>query len=116
MANFSSFKGADIVATFNGKVIGELQSITYSTERRDEPYAIGGSGPREPVEIRSAGDFKKFFGDPKEYSGTLKLKDVEINRDVLYKLLYGQEGIETVWLKEPENNKEAARRLHKGDL
>ena len=27
---FTSFSGSDIVATFGGKTIGELQSITYS--------------------------------------------------------------------------------------
>jgi hypothetical protein len=27
---FTSFSGADIVATFNGRVIGEIQAISYS--------------------------------------------------------------------------------------
>ena len=30
MKTYSTFGGCDIVATFNGKVIGELQAITYS--------------------------------------------------------------------------------------
>lgn len=30
---YSSFSGCDIVATFNGRVIGELQAITYSVSR-----------------------------------------------------------------------------------
>lgn len=30
---FTSFSGADIVATFNERVIGELQAITYSVTR-----------------------------------------------------------------------------------
>lgn len=30
---YSTFSGCDIVATFNGKVIGELQAITYSISR-----------------------------------------------------------------------------------
>ena len=29
---FTSFSGADIVATFKGKVIGELQAITFSVK------------------------------------------------------------------------------------
>lgn len=36
---FSSFSGADIVASFNGQVIGELQSITYSISREKSPIA-----------------------------------------------------------------------------
>lgn len=27
---FTSFSGADMVATFNGRVIGELQAVSYS--------------------------------------------------------------------------------------
>lgn len=30
---YTSFSGCDIVACFNGKVIGELQAITYSITR-----------------------------------------------------------------------------------
>ncbi len=30
---YTSFSGADIVASFNGVVIGELQGITYSVSR-----------------------------------------------------------------------------------
>lgn len=30
---YTSFSGADIVATFGGVVIGELQAITYSVQR-----------------------------------------------------------------------------------
>lgn len=30
---YTSFSGADIMATFNGMVIGSLQSITYSVTR-----------------------------------------------------------------------------------
>lgn len=32
---YTSFSGCDIVATFNGKVIGELQAITYSISREN---------------------------------------------------------------------------------
>lgn len=32
-ATYSTFGGADIVAAFNGKVIGELQAISYSINR-----------------------------------------------------------------------------------
>ena len=34
---YTSFSGADIVATFNGKVCGELQQITYSVTREKVP-------------------------------------------------------------------------------
>jgi len=34
---FSSFSGAHIVATFNGRHIAELQAITYSITREKAP-------------------------------------------------------------------------------
>jgi hypothetical protein len=44
---FSSFSGADIVATFNGRIIGELQAITYSVTREVAPiYTMGSPDPR----------------------------------------------------------------------
>jgi hypothetical protein len=44
---FSSFSGADIVATFNGRIIGELQAITYSVSREVAPiYTMGSPDPR----------------------------------------------------------------------
>lgn len=44
---FTSFSGADIVATFGGKIIGELQAITYSVTREKAPiYTMGNANPR----------------------------------------------------------------------
>nr|DAV25223.1 MAG TPA: Protein of unknown function (DUF2597) [Caudoviricetes sp.] len=44
---YSTFSGCDIVATFNGKVIGELQAITYSISREKAPvYTMGSAEPR----------------------------------------------------------------------
>lgn len=44
---FTSFSGADIVATFGSKVIGELQGITYSVTREKAPiYTLGSPDPR----------------------------------------------------------------------
>jgi hypothetical protein len=44
---YSTFGGCDIVATFNGKVIGELQAITYSVSREKAPvYTMGSAEPR----------------------------------------------------------------------
>lgn len=44
---FTSFSGADIVATFGEKVIGELQAITYSVTREKAPiYTMGSANPR----------------------------------------------------------------------
>lgn len=34
---FTSFSGADITATFNGRAIGELQAIQYSVTREKAP-------------------------------------------------------------------------------
>lgn len=44
---FTSFGGADIVATFNGRVVGELQAITYSVTREKAPiYVMGDANPK----------------------------------------------------------------------
>lgn len=44
---YSTFSGCDIVATFNGKAIGELQAITYSVSREKAPiYTMGSAEPR----------------------------------------------------------------------
>lgn len=45
--SYSSFGGCDIVAAFNGKIIGELQGITYSITREKAPiYTMGSAEPR----------------------------------------------------------------------
>ena len=44
---YTTFSGCDIVAAFNGKVIGELQGITYSVSREKAPvYTMGSAEPR----------------------------------------------------------------------
>ena len=44
---FTSYSGADIVATFNGIVVGELQAITYSVTREKAPiYVMGDPNPK----------------------------------------------------------------------
>lgn len=44
---YTTFGGSDITATFNGKVIGELQAITYSITREKVPvYTMGSAEPR----------------------------------------------------------------------
>lgn len=44
---FTSFSGADIVATFNGRVVGELQAVTYSVTREKAPiYVMGDPNPK----------------------------------------------------------------------
>lgn len=44
---FTSYSGADIVCTFNGIVIGELQAITYSVTREKGPiYVMGDPNPK----------------------------------------------------------------------
>lgn len=43
---FTSFSGADIVAVFHNKVVGELQAITYSVTREKAPiYVMGNPNP-----------------------------------------------------------------------
>ena len=44
---YTSFSGADIVASFNGVIIGELQAITFSISREKAPiYTFGSAEPR----------------------------------------------------------------------
>lgn len=44
---FTSFSGADIICTFNGVVIGELQALTYSVTREKGPiYVMGDPNPK----------------------------------------------------------------------
>ena len=44
---FSSYSGADIVASFNGRVIGELQALSYSVSREVAPiYTMGSADAR----------------------------------------------------------------------
>lgn len=53
--SFKSFKGADIIATFNGKVIGELQSITME---RVESFRA------RPAEHIFRQEYMASWGDP----------------------------------------------------
>lgn len=47
MPSYQSFSGSDIVATFGGRVIGELLSITWSVTREKAPnYTMGFKNPR----------------------------------------------------------------------
>ena len=44
---YTTFGGADITAAFNGKVIGEIQAISYSITREKVPvYTMGSAEPR----------------------------------------------------------------------
>ena len=44
---YTSFSGCDIICTFGGTVIGELQAITYSVQREKAPlYTMGSAEPR----------------------------------------------------------------------
>jgi hypothetical protein len=46
-ATYTSFSGADIVATFGNHIIGELQAISYSVTREKVPiYTMGSPDPR----------------------------------------------------------------------
>jgi hypothetical protein len=44
--SYTSFSGADAIATFNGTVIGQLQAITVNTQREKGPiYVMGSADP-----------------------------------------------------------------------
>jgi hypothetical protein len=98
MKTYSTFGGCDIVATFNGKVIGELQAITYSLTREKVPvYTMGSAEPRS------------FSRGKRGIAGNLVF--VSFNRDALLAEL-GDKSIQKYkandagWLK---NDKEAAQ-------
>jgi hypothetical protein len=45
--SYNSFSGVDIQATFGGKLIGELQGVSYSITREKAPiYTLGSADPR----------------------------------------------------------------------
>ena len=67
---FSSYSGADIVATFNGRIIGELQGITYSVAREVAPIYTMGSA-----------DARSFSRGKRGISGSLVF--VQFDRDAL---------------------------------
>jgi hypothetical protein len=67
---FSSFAGSDIVATFNGRLIGELQAITYSVAREVAPIYTMGSA-----------DARSFSRGKRGISGSLVF--VQFDRDAL---------------------------------
>lgn len=74
MKSFSSFAGADIVATFGNKVFGELQAITYAVQREIAPiYTFGSPEPRS------------FSRNKRGISGTLVF--VVFDRDALLETL-----------------------------
>ncbi|AFQ30248.1 hypothetical protein P4493_10820 [Bacillus thuringiensis] len=44
---FTTYGGSDIVCTFNGQVVGQLQAITYSVTREKGPvYVMGDPNPK----------------------------------------------------------------------
>jgi hypothetical protein len=67
---FTSFSGADIVATFNGRVIGELQALSYSVAREVAPVYTMGSP-----------DARSFSRGKRGISGSLVF--VQFDRDAL---------------------------------
>lgn len=67
---FTSFSGADIVATFNGRVIGELQALSYSVAREIAPVYTMGSA-----------DVRSFSRGKRGISGSLVF--VQFDRDAL---------------------------------
>jgi len=70
---YTSFSGADIIATLGGKVIGELESITYSITREKTPiYTMGDPNPRS------------FSRGKRGIAGTLSF--IVFDRDALHQL------------------------------
>lgn len=86
---YTSFSGADIVATFDGFVIGELQAITYSVTREKAPiYTMGSANPRSFSRgkrgIAGSIVFTVFDGDAlKKLKERATFKGYKENRQVL---------------------------------
>ena len=85
---FTSFSGADIVATFNGRIIGELQALSYSVAREVAPvYTMGSpdarSFSRGKRGISGSLVFVQFDRDAlleemkKEYKGAPKMQKIQ---------------------------------------
>ena len=95
MKTYSTFGGCDIVATFNGKVIGELQAITYSLTREKVPvYTMGSAEPRS------------FSRGKRGIAGNLVF--VSFNRDALLselsdKSISKYKANDSAWLKDKES-------------
>jgi hypothetical protein len=44
---YNSFSGVDMAVTFGGRVIGELQGVSYTVQREKAPiYTMGSADPR----------------------------------------------------------------------
>lgn len=90
---YSSFGGCDITAAFNGKIIGELQGITYSITREKAPiYTMGSAEPRS------------FSRGKRGIAGTLVF--TVFNRDALLKELTSIEDERTKITKFVANDRE----------
>ena len=92
---YSTFGGCDIVPTFNGKVIGEIQAITYSLTREKVPvYTMGSAEPRS------------FSRGKRGIAGNLVF--VSFNRDALLselsdKSISKYKANDSAWLKDKES-------------
>jgi hypothetical protein len=92
---YTTFSGCDIVASFNGKIMGELQAITYSISREKAPvYTMGSAEPRS------------FSRGKRGIAGTLVF--TVFNRDALVesfkeKLSSGDLGVQKFKANEPSS-------------
>ena len=127
MPNYQSFSGSDIVATFGGRPIGELLSITWSVSREKAPnYTMGSAVPRGFARGRRgiAGSLVFAVFDRNALLDEMrKGAEDRKGRDVMQFQKYKSEGLYTesndggadIWQPEPFN--EAMSRVsNNGDL
>lgn len=126
MALFSRvdrFSGADIVATINGEVIGEIQNISYTARPTQPVFEMGSPGPSEPTRIYDYDGMISTLGEPSRMmrNATITISD-PIDLSSLMnaysdsaKLFFVGDNFEFEFV-EPKNNAEAKGRLRKGDL
>ncbi|PFV35673.1 hypothetical protein [Bacillus thuringiensis] len=84
-----TFRGADIVATFNGKVIGTVEPISYTVNRERSPIYTMGTHPQERV------------------NSSLRLSEERSNRIMREARQLGRSGLadEVFWFDEFNDNK-----------
>lgn len=92
----------DIIATFNGQVVGQFQSLSLSTTRESAPYIIGGATTApigQPIPIDSYAELSEVYGGARGYSGTLS--NVSFDEDMLAKMYEGL-GLPKMFYPEPK--------------
>lgn len=96
ITGFKTFDGSGIVATFNGRVLGQVQAITYEASH-------------PPSESETV---EREFYIGHSYEGSMTVENAEVNQDLLRELMY-QELISYSIESPPEPNRAERRKKEK---